>query len=274
MSKYKLISFDMDGTLLNSNKEISPDSLEWIKRAVESGKEVILSTGRCVAELSDYIEQIPGLRYINCVSGALVYDFKEKKEIYSNAIPVEKVKKILEMAKLEDSMLHIMRNDSIVQQCDYENMKHFQMDKYIPLFEKVAAKVEDIHRFYEENPFPVEKLNIYHATPEARDRTKERLAELGLVLVNAEETSVEISAKGVTKGVGLMKLCEHLGILIEETIAVGDSDNDIEILRIAGLSVAMGNANDTVKNICDVTVADCDHGGCAETIKQYLMHKQ
>ena len=234
---------------------------------------MILSTGRCVAELSDYIEEIPGLRYINCVSGALVYDIKENKEIYSNAIPVDKVKKILEMAKLEDSMPHIMRDDSIVQRCDYENMKHFQMEKYIPLFEKVATKVEDIHRFYEEDPFPVEKFNIYHVTSEARDRTKGRLEQLELILVNAEESSVEISAKGVTKGAGLMKLCEHLGISIEETIAVGDSDNDIEILKVAGLSVAMGNANDTVKKICDATVADCDHGGCAETIKQYLLHK-
>lgn len=274
MSKYKLISFDMDGTLLNSNKEISQSSLEWIKKAVDCGKEVILSTGRCVAELSGYIEQIPHLRYINCVSGALVYDLKENKEIYSNAIPVDKVKKILEISKLEDSMLHLMRNDSIVQQCDYENMRHFQMEKYKPLFKKVSTKVEDIYRFYEENSFPVEKLNIYHVSSAERDRTKKRLGALGLVLVNAEETSVEISAKGVTKGVGLMKLCEHLGISVEETIAVGDSDNDIEILKAAGLSVAMGNANDTVKKICDVTVADCDHDGCAETIEHYLLNEE
>lgn len=271
MGKYKLISFDMDGTLLNSNKEILPKSLEMIQKAVDSGKEVILSTGRCVAELSDYIGQIPGLRYINCSSGALVYDLKENKEIYSNAIPVEKVKKILDIARLEDCMPHIMTKESIVQQCDFENMAHFKMSNYIPLYDKVATKVDNLWKFYEDNSFPVEKFNIYHVNPEERDRAKERLKDPDLVLVNAEETSVEISAKGATKGVGLIKLCEYLGISIEETIAVGDSDNDIEVLKIAGLSVAMGNSNDTVKEMCDVMVADCDCDGCAEAIEKYLL---
>ncbi|MFQ9515836.1 MAG: Cof-type HAD-IIB family hydrolase [Eubacterium sp.] len=271
MSKYKLIAFDMDGTLLNSDKKILPKSLEMISKAVDSGKEVILSTGRCVAELSGYIEQIPGLRYINCVSGAQVYDLKENKEIYSNAIPVDKVKKILRIAKMEDSMPHIMTNDSIVQKSDYENMEHFQMGNYIPLFEKVAKKVDDIWAFYDENSFPVEKFNIYHVNAEERDKTKERLEELDLVLIDAEKTSVEISAKGVNKGIGLVKLCEHLGISIEQTIAVGDSYNDVEILKTAGLSVAMGNANDTVREICDVMVSDCDHDGCAEAIEKYLL---
>ncbi len=271
MSKYKLISFDMDGTLLNSKKEISRKSLEWIKKAVDSGKEVILSTGRSVAELSGYIEQIPGLRYINCVSGALVYDLKEDKKIYSNAMSAETVKKILEISRFEDCMPHIMTDDSIIQKCDYENMEHFQMENYIPLFEKVAMKVDDIRKFYEEHNFPVEKFNIYYPTPEERAHMKERLRGLDVELIYVENTSLEISAKGVTKGVGLLKLCEHLGISPEDTIAVGDSDNDIEILKTAGLSVAMENANETVKELCDVTVADCDHDGCAEAVEKYLL---
>lgn len=273
MSKYKLISFDMDGTLLNSEKEISQSSLEWIRKAADSGKEVILSTGRCVAELADYIGQIPGLRYINCVSGALVYDLKENNEIYSNSISVDKVKKILEAAKQEDCMCHIMTKNPVVQKKDFENMEHFQMGVYIPLFEKATAKVDDIWKYYEENSCPVEKFNIYHTTEDARDRTKKRLEGLNLVLSNSEKTSVEISAPGVTKGTGLKALCGYLGISIEETIAVGDSDNDIDILKTAGLSVAMGNSNDIVKEICDVMVSDCDHDGCAEVIKDYLLRE-
>ena len=94
------------------------------------------------------------------------------------------------------------------------------------------------------------------------------------MLANAEQASLEISAVGVTKGTGLKKLCEHLGISLEETIAVGDADNDIDVLKTAGLSVAMGNANDTVKSICDVVVSDCDHDGCAEVIEKYLLNEE
>lgn len=84
MSKYKLIAFDMDGTLLNSEKRISERTLEAVNRAFDAGKEVILSTGRCVAELREYFKRIPGLRYVVCSSGAILYDVKEEKILYSN----------------------------------------------------------------------------------------------------------------------------------------------------------------------------------------------
>lgn len=66
-------------------------------------------------------------------------------------------------------------------------------------------------------------------------------------------------------------MCEYLHISMEQTIAVGDADNDLDILKQAGLAVAMGNANENVKNIADVIVNDNDHGGCAQTIRDYLL---
>lgn len=86
MSQYQLIAFDMDGTLLNSNKQISPETLNAIKRATDAGKTVILCTGRNLAELNAFTEIIPGLHYLDCVSGACVYDLKEKKTLYSQAL--------------------------------------------------------------------------------------------------------------------------------------------------------------------------------------------
>ena len=80
MSQYQLIAFDMDGTLLNSNKQISPETLNAIKRATDAGKTVILCMpSRNLAELNAFTEIIPGLRYLDCVSGACVYDLKRKE---------------------------------------------------------------------------------------------------------------------------------------------------------------------------------------------------
>ena len=73
MSDYQLIAFDMDGTLLNGQKEISPACIHWIHQAALAGKTVILNTGRCPAELEEYFSLLPDLTYVNCVSGALVY---------------------------------------------------------------------------------------------------------------------------------------------------------------------------------------------------------
>ena len=75
----------------------------------------------------------------------------------------------------------------------------------------------------------------------------------------------------MTKGTGLLALAPQLGISPEQTIAVGDADNDLPMLRAAGLAVAMGNANENARAASDVTVADNDHSGCAEAIHRFLL---
>lgn len=271
MSKYKLIAFDMDGTLLNSEKRISEQTLEAVNRAFDAGKEVILSTGRCVAELREYFKRIPRLCYVVCSSGAILYDVKEEKILYSNSISIELAEKILAESKKEDLMVHLLAIESIVQKKDIPQMERFGMGVYRPMYEKVTTQVDDIYEYYKEHPFEVPKLNLYHATTEGRERTRKRLAGLDLVLADAEKTALECSATGVTKGTGLLRLCEHLGVEPEETIAVGDADNDLNILETAGLAIAVGNANEHVKAVAAVVVNDCDHDGCAEAIDKYLL---
>ena len=88
MSQYKLIAFDMDGTLLNSQKKISLKSIQAIKKAIEVGKIVIFNTGRCPAELEEYFEVLDEIQYLNCVSGALVFDRKNNIKIYTKTLDV------------------------------------------------------------------------------------------------------------------------------------------------------------------------------------------
>lgn len=271
MSKYKLIAFDMDGTLLNSEKKISRDTLEAIHEAFATGKEVVLSTGRCVVELEEYFQDIPELRYLICTSGALVYDLKEKKTIYAKKLPVEAVQRILEAGKQEVCMEHILTVDSITQADKIPRMNIYNMSHHQPMFERVATGVEDIHSWYSWYGAPVEKAILHHASIEGRERSRQRLKDLDIEMVDSEIASLECSARGVTKGIGLEKLCGHLGISMEEAIAVGDADNDLDVLKHAGLAVAMGNANTHVKEISDVCVQDCDHDGCAEAIRKFLL---
>lgn len=271
MNKYKMIAFDMDGTLLNSQKKVRKETLEAINKAFNQGKEVILCTGRALAELQEYTELIPGMRYMVMTSGAFVYDIKEKTDIYANEIPVEIIVKILDYIKDKDIMPHMITKESIVQRKDYERMEDFQMKVYKPMFNEVALKVDNMLDFYNKNKQPVAKLNLYHTSKEDREETRKAMEGLDVVLANAETTSLEISAKNTTKGLGLQKLCEHLGISISEVIAVGDADNDLDVLKRAGLAVAMGNANDNVKKIADVIVDDCDHDGCVQAIEKYLL---
>ena len=273
MSQYELIAFDMDGTLLNSQKEITPRTLAALKKAAAAGKQIALSTGRCRPELTAYTALVPGIRYFICTSGALVYDVHEQKEIYKKPLEPELVRRLLEISKDEDVMVHLLDAESIVQTDQFESMGNYGMGVYKPMYERVVTVWDDLYEAYCAAPFPVEKVNFYHRDPEARERTKERLREAGLpvIMVNAEKGSLELSAEGVDKGAGLQKLCEYLKLPLDKTIAVGDADNDITILQKAGLAAAMGNALPNIKKLADVQVSDCDHDGCAEVIEKYLL---
>ena len=170
-------------------------------------------------------------------------------------------------------MPHILLEQCIVQKSHCEQMERFGMGVYQDQFNRVTVKWEDIGRMYGENPFPAAKVNIYHTSPQSRARTEERIRAAGLevAMARAETTSLELSAPGCDKGVGLEMLCACLNLPMEQTIVVGDADNDLEALKKAGLAVAMANAGEAVKAVAAVVVADCDHDGCAEAVERYLL---
>jgi len=274
MSKYQLIALDMDGTLLNSQKQISKSTLQAIQKASEAGKEVVLSTGRCIAELKEYLDILPQVRYLVCVSGAMVYDLQTEQVIYSKRIPEATVHSLLAEGRREDAAIQALTKEAVMEANKIPRMNLYRMEQYIPLYERSVTKVEDIVAYYEEHPAELEKMNLYYFSPEQRRRSRERLQPLGLEMVETEYGVLECSVAGMSKRVGMEKLCEYIQIPVENVIAVGDSDNDVELLKYVGLPVAMGNANEHVKQVCKVMVSDCDHDGCAEAIYRYLLNEE
>ena len=105
---------------------------------------------------------------------------------------------------------------------------------------------------------PMEKINLYHTSPDERLETRKWLKQqkIQAELVDSEISSLECSPMGVSKASGLKSLCDKLGLSMEQVVMVGDADNDI-------------NANEHVKEICDVEVADNNHQGCAQAIRMF-----
>lgn len=274
MIHYDLISFDMDGTLLDSNLKISTQSIDAINHASALGKTVVLSTGRSPSELVDYRKELKNVRFFICESGALILDTLKNNIIFSELIPSPVIHQILTIASDRNAMFYIISNGQTMVSSSYvKRIKDFHMERFEDFFNRTCLLKNDIVSDYMQNNFPIEKFNIFFATPELREHFVQALSHLPLEMARAEETSLELSPKNVSKGSGLLKLCGYLSIPVEHTIAVGDSDNDIEILKTAGLSVAMGNARPHIKELSDVIVADNDHGGCAEAIYKYLLNE-
>lgn len=271
MTKYKLIALDMDGTLLKSDKSLDPATICDIEAAAAQGIQAVYCSGRGVMELSSYIAALPCMRYAVCMSGALVYDLKERKRIFSRSVPGACVREIVKAAGRYDAMLHFLTEEESVARTDQaSHMAEFHMGIFQPMFMALTRRVEDMAlEALRHDAIP--KVNVYFRSPKDRMEAYEMLKSLPLSFAFAEETALEINAQGVTKAVGLQALAAHLGIHMEDTVGIGDADNDRAVLEAVGLSVAMGNADQDIKMLCDVVTADNDHNGVGEAIRKYCL---
>jgi len=272
MKNYRLIALDMDGTLLNSRLEVSPNTKKAIADAHAAGRHVVLSTGRCLSEMRDILAELPEVRYIVCENGCCVYDVQEDKTLHCDPVPAEEVFNILQTVENEAAVIQVFsENQSYINQKDDSWMDACLMEKYRDSF-KVSA-VLDPHLFdrYDKEHFRIEKVNLYFKCDEARERVREKLTDRPIQAISTMVYLLECFSPNADKGRGLEKLCDYLSIPMNEVIAVGDSRNDLEMLFAAGLSVAMGNADDFVKEAAHITTVDCDHDGVAKVIYEYLI---
>lgn len=269
---YKIIAVDMDGTLLKSDKTIHDDTVRDMQAAVEKGAWIVYCTGRALSEMRSYFEVLPMVRYAVCYSGAIVYDCMENKCLCRSEISQEYIGKIIETAKKYKAMLHFMtEEESIVAASDVAHMNDFCMSVYQALFDKVTRKVADMEvegKLHDS----IAKINVYFRSAEEREEGFEELRKLPLTIAFAEESGLEMTAEHVTKAAGLESLATYLNVPMKQIAGIGDADNDREMLNEVGFSVAMGNAGEDIKELCDFVTADNDHNGVGEAIR-YIVEK-
>ena len=272
MTAYRLLALDMDGTLLTSDKRISDRTLEAIRTAAQQGIAVALSTGRAINELAEYREALRGtVRYASLLNGCHVVDLDEDETIALHPLDVSTALAIAAIGIEEQAMVHVLTaSQTAATPADIERMDEVGMGVYQEMFRQICTPAEDIRAFMRTHGGEICKVNLYHLDQEARMRSYERVGELGVQVALAEATSVECTPLGMTKASGLELLCAHVGCTLDECVAVGDSPNDLDALRAAGLAVAMGNAGDEVRAVADVTVADNDHDGIVEVVEHLL----
>ncbi len=272
---YQLFAADMDGTVLNSQKVITPRTRAALLTALEAGKEVLFATGRSYSEVRPYLKDFPQMRYLLTVSGASVVDLRAKKSICRYPFSPGTVEKVLAALADTDVMIsHFVGEEVYLSSRFRGRFDDYGCGCYTKLGEECAMWLPDASAFCLEHTEETYKLNAFFRYDEDFDRATELLADFDVTLARALKNSYEISPKGVSKGTGLTALCDYIGMPIARSIAIGDEGNDVEMLRAAGLGVAMGNAIDAAKAVADVTVADCDHDGVAEAIERFLMEEK
>ena len=268
---YKLLAIDMDGTTLNSQKKISSRTVAAIDDLIKRRVYVVVSTGRGLAEISDYREEFRNMPYGILISGGLTYDFINDKPIKLHAVDEKTILQLIDFGLEEKAMIHLHTiHESIAREEDIQNMAAFDMGIYQSMFERICKRCDDFKKYVHDHPGEVVKVNLYHRDKKSRDKNFARISKLNLSISYAEAFNLEMSPANVTKGSGLRELCEFLKIDFAETVAIGDADNDKEILQTAGLAIAMGNATDEIKKLADFVTLDNDSDGVAAAIDKFF----
>lgn len=269
---YDLIAFDMDGTLLTGDKRILPSSLEAVGKAARAGKKIVLSTGRSLSEIRPYRRIFRFLDYAILESGGLIYDFKKENFLYRHTFDREIIESVVRVLAEKDIMPLVMSGGQVfLSRAHLDHIKDYHMEPYKTAFLDFGVLEDDIIALILERKSEIEKLNLYHPDIRMREETRRALSGIEAQTADGDETGIEFTPCGVNKGTGLARLCALTGIDPAATIAVGDADNDIEILETAGLGIAMANANPDILDLADKKVADNENGGCAQAVFSYLL---
>lgn len=272
---YQLIAFDMDGTLLSSKKEVLASSRTAIAEALDAGKAVAICTGRCPKMVELDLESIGDVRYAICCNGTILYDLVERRVLSASPLEHDVIARALDALGGDDAMIDAFSGRGFFcQDSHLSSMDRYNMGIYRGLYRATATLVQDIRAQLLDPSVTYQKFIFHCTTPELRQSVRERVADLPVELANSEVSSLEFSPAGVDKGTGLLALAELLSIPRDATIAVGDADNDLGMLRAAGLGIAMGNANESARAVADAVVADNDHDGCAEAIRRFLLESE
>ncbi len=283
-AQYELIALDMDGTLLDSGQRISPRAGAAIRALLERGKQAVFATGRCRPQLEEYLESFPGMRYLICENGACVCDLKTGEDLFRRPLAPEAVLQVMDVVwqvmdavEGEDVLVtFFIGNRSFMDEKSFLRLEEFGLRSYRPVFAKSTVRVEDLFSFYRDRPLEVEKIGLFFRGKRggggsASVRVQERLRRLPLTLAASASGNLEITAQDVNKGTALALLCGHLKLPLSAAAAVGDGANDLTLLRLAGLGIAMENAPAAVRAAAAETVPDCDHDGAAIAMERYML---
>ncbi len=268
---YKLLVSDIDGTLLGRDGTISDRDREALAKARNLGIKVSLCTGRVPQACSSIISQLSLDDYHIFFDGALVSNPKNGEEIYVKPISEELVRQIVEFAhqKEIDIDLYSATNYFVERESWATDIRRqfFNIQPTIIDFEKYSSKERII-----KGTLVVRSAEEKTKADSFCHQFKNSLSfSLTKTPAYPEVDFINVVALDVSKGKALEALGSFLGIPLTEVIAIGDGANDISILSLAGLAVAMGNASDEVKAVADHITLDVDHNGAAVAINKFLL---
>lgn len=289
---YKLITIDLDGTLLNRYGEVTEYTKDIIKKTTNKGVLVVLASGRISESVLTIAKEIGADKYYISGNGSVLYDMQKDEILYENYLTKEKVLEIIELCDKNSIYYNIYTENAVLAKSlnynvafyNYENtkkssdkktdinivedmynyIKNSNLNKFLKIticdenkivFSSILRKIKNIS--------DIDVLEVSHMS-QKKIKTGTKEVEVGYFYT-------EVSSKNVDKWFAIEKVMELENIKKEEVMALGDNNNDIVMIKNAGLGVAMGHSNEQVKKVADYITVDNNEDGVAKAIEQYVL---
>jgi hypothetical protein len=289
-----MIAIDLDGTLLNSFGEITPNTKEVLKKVMEKGVQVVLASGRPVSAIENIASEIGAEEYLISGNGALVYDIQAQKVVYDKFLTKKQVLDIVNICEENSIYCNVYTETEVIaKSLNYnvlfyhkENAKKAEEKRtninIVPSLSKYIEELDENAKFLKMTVCDpnrlifngiirklrsIDSIDVLDVSHMSRKTIKD-----GTDDVQIEYFYTEITNKNVNKWSAIEYLLELENIAPEEVMAIGDNINDKEMIENAGLGVAMGNSGPQMKEIANVVVSDNNSDGIVEAVEKFILN--
>ncbi|MDO5590098.1 MAG: Cof-type HAD-IIB family hydrolase [Lachnospiraceae bacterium] len=272
--KCKLISFDLDDTLLNSKKELTDHTREVLMKAQEKGIHIMPVTGRPLGGLPKEVREFPGVRYAITANGARIVDLQTGEYLYTSLLSKKMTEEIVTIFKDYDALREVYYDGvGFAEAKEFANVEDYMRSPYMSAYVRATrTPVPDLMQYIREKNQETDKVQGVFKIDAER---KEALARVqfveGVEVTGALVNNIEVNAAGVDKGNAITWFADYIGISLKDIVAFGDGNNDVNFLRQAGIGVAMENATEEVKAASDYMTVTNNEDGVAAFIEKYLL---
>ncbi len=272
MAKIKLAALDVDGTLIRRDLSLSKAVEQALQSLHDAGVEVAIVTGRTMGELLHFRKLLPWIRYFVVSNGSIGLDAERNVRFYEKLLPLDIARAVEREARKNPVMTEgYTEGMSYVNRDCWEHSELYTAE-FLHHFSLADGRVpvESVGALLDERTEDIEKLYISFRDIEDLPKLRAFCETFPVDLVVSIHDGLEVNQRGVEKGSGLLALCDYIGISPEETAAVGDGMADVAMFRRVGLSIAMENALDSVRENANLIAPDNDLDGAVWAIEQIL----
>lgn len=261
----RLVAIDQDGTLLNSDGQLSEQNRCAIHQAMEQGVMVIIATGKSPASARGVVTGL-GLEAPGVFTQGLIVIAPDGSVLFEEGLARETAVSVIQFAETHHLPILAYCNERMLapQQNHYSDLLYHHYHE--PLPEIVGSLLPWVNKITMNKLLVSDEVNTA-----ATRRALEQLVGDRAIVLQAVKEYLEILPPNTSKGKGLRHLLTHLNIDLTEVLAIGDGENDLEMLQLAGIGVAMGNAGTAVRAVANHIVATNDHHGVAEAIQKFVL---